>query len=263
VQVEVDLPNRPVRPRRVHVAHRHASPIPNADVSEPKPRASRIRKPDWTSTSTPRSASTPRRRRLSSSSRWLLMSAIAGVQVRGDRDPLGHEGAADRHARVEPERRAVPDRGLRTPRREDRHRFGAQHQRTPVIAAHEEIRLARALTHAAAVPARSLRTVTTSSMTCRKPPATWKCSVSLPCRTRRSPSPRSAISGAWPRRIPSSPSQAGAITESASPSKTVRSGEMTTTRSGRDPDDDRRGRHQPPCSSLRAFSIASSMPPTM
>src|SRR6266852_4670520 len=44
-----------------------------------------------------------------------------------------------------------------------------------------------------------------------------------------SPSPRSAISGACPVRIPTSPSYAGATTESASPSNKTASGEITDT----------------------------------
>src|SRR5262245_15229195 len=46
---------------------------------------------------------------------------------------------------------------------------------------------------------------------------------------RRSPSPSSASNGACPRRIPTSPSQAGATTCSAGPSKMTRSGLITET----------------------------------
>src|SRR2546425_10891598 len=66
--------------------------------------------------------------------------------------------------------------------------------------------------------------------TWRKPPATVKRLDALPCRTARTPVPSSARNGAWPGRMPTWPSYAGATTASAAPSNTARSGETTATR---------------------------------
>src|SRR5258708_5371019 len=69
--------------------------------------------------------------------------------------------------------------------------------------------------------ASSARMVTTPWLTSRKPPAT-KMLSSVPCSRMRS-SPRASVvsRGAWRGRMPSWPSLPGAITISASPSKTV------------------------------------------
>src|SRR5690606_16738093 len=75
----------------------------------------------------------------------------------------------------------------------------------------------------------SVTTRTRSSTTWRKPPRTLNRRAPSPCRTTSVPVPRSVMNGAWRGRMPTSPSNAGAVTESASPSNIADSGEITVT----------------------------------
>src|ERR1019366_8223114 len=71
----------------------------------------------------------------------------------------------------------------------------------------------------------SARMRTLFLMTCRKPPRTWNLRVTPADSTRNTPDPSTVIRGAWLARMPTSPSNAGATTESASPSNTADSGD--------------------------------------
>src|SRR5690242_8676857 len=75
----------------------------------------------------------------------------------------------------------------------------------------------------------SVTTRTWLSTTWRNPPSTVKRCSPPPPPIRSVPLPNSVIIGAWPVRMPTSPSNAGATNESVVPSNNTASGEITVT----------------------------------
>src|SRR2546423_25615 len=91
---------------------------------------------------------------------------------------------------------------------------------------------ARSTEMSSARSATSARTVTRSGSTSMNPPPT-KISSRLPCASKRSgPGARVVSRGAWPGRIPSSPSPPVASTKSASPSNSEASTDTTRSENG-------------------------------